>query len=66
MKFECDEIVRIHSTNSEMDGQTCKVLGIAFKFPEMCHFIVQLETPIMIDGFLHKALQMTEHCLEKI
>ena len=70
--FECGEKVRIQFTNSkDLDGQVVEVLGKSHEHI-VDTYIVMLERPVPMRGtlsrkdFLHKAICLTEGCLERI
>lgn len=65
MRFNNGDLVEIHSTtDANLDGQFCKVIGRTADFAEASFFIVSLERPVIDrDGFQHDAIQIIEHCL---
>jgi hypothetical protein len=71
IKFNSGDKVRFKNIGSDiLEGQTGEVVGVSVDHPETTHFIIQLDVPVqsefpMFSGDI-KAVQITEHCLEKI
>ena len=72
MKFNIEDKAKIHSTNSEMDGLLCTIVGVAAFDHVATHYIVLFGSYHEIvdqNNYPNKikvrAIQITEHCLEK-
>jgi len=69
--FDCDDRVKFVKTGGDLDGKLGTIIGKSF-INVIDSYIVLLDGPIeykdVYDGkpFLHKAITMTESCLEKI
>lgn len=68
MKFKTYEKARIvNTTSSDLDGQIVTIIGKSFDDGIMHFYIVELEKPVIHhDDFIHSAISITEHCLERV
>ncbi len=66
MKFVNGQLVKIHSTNSKLDGITATVVGVSASFTTgECNYIIHGVDEMSFDylGCLWDSMQITEHCL---
>ena len=66
MSYSHGDKVIIHSTTDlQLDGQLCVVVGRVEIHPECTFYIIRLEhTVVSSDGFINSAISLTEHCLK--